>query len=298
MQAKGDQAQLRHATQQVLDRALAKASDEATHRFCAILGDTVLQSSETRAGNAARAAADCGSDIPMAATSALSLQDDGLPHQKRNRTRATAQTGDEWHHGEQALSDVRASSVRPSAGSTDMFAERPFGESWGVRTNRRQATALIATVLATASSPLGNVAEWLMDRQSTPGSGGRLLASHIEISNSLASLYRTVNPLAVLPMATAYADDLLSHFDDADSAEFACVVVSVHAQVGLWACHANLPSHAHRYLATACEIAASGRDDPCMRERWVAWPIQPTWGPLLSGEFLATHTTHQGRTLA
>lgn len=43
MEAKGEQAQPRHATQQILDRVLATAPEEARQRLGAILGNTILQ---------------------------------------------------------------------------------------------------------------------------------------------------------------------------------------------------------------------------------------------------------------
>jgi len=66
----------------------------------------------------------------------------------------------------------------------------------------------------------------------------------------------------MLPLASAYADDLLDRFDRVATAELAHLVVGVHAQVGLWACHANVPAQAYRYLSTACEVAAAADDRP------------------------------------
>lgn len=38
------------------------------------------------------------------------------------------------------------------------------------------------------------------------------------------------------------------------------MVVGVHCQLGLWACHSHQPARACRYLSTAYELAASGSD--------------------------------------
>lgn len=198
MEAKGDQAHLRHATQQLFDNALAEASEAAKRRFCAILGNTGLRSA-------------------AAATS-------------------------------------EAIGPAPDGGVSRSTQE--------VETNRRRATTMIATMLSAASGPAGEVAGWLVDRSPRATPDRMLLAGHAQIGELLAGMYRAVDPRAVLPMATAYADDLLDQRDQAEGVEFTRVVVGVHAQVGLWACHADRPSHAHRYLATACEIAASSGDPP------------------------------------
>lgn len=223
MEAKGDHAQLRHATQQVLDHALAKASDEATQRFCAILGDMVLQSSEASTSDVASEAAGDGTDSSVPATLVLSsLKEDAYQSQSRTQT-IIAEPSDELH-SDQRRADVRAPTAWSSTDSIDAATERMPEETWGVETNRRRAATLIATLVAAVSSPVGSVAGLFMDRRPRPGSDRRLLAAHVEIGDLLASLYRTVDPRAVLPMATAYADDLLDQFADTDSAEFACLL--------------------------------------------------------------------------
>jgi hypothetical protein len=77
----------------------------------------------------------------------------------------------------------------------------------------------------------------------------------------LAGLYCSADPRAVLPMATAYADDVLGllgrPMDDRDRARLNVIVVGVHAQTGLWACHAGDWAGAYRELATACDVAAA-----------------------------------------
>lgn len=132
------------------------------------------------------------------------------------------------------------------------------------QTNRRTAATLMATMLAAMGQPALDAVDRIIDGRARSKIDRRLLASHMEIAEHLASLYRGADPRATLPMATAYADDLLNlceHHGDSE-AELSHLVVGVHAQVGLWSCHANLPAQARRYLATACELAASTGDRP------------------------------------
>lgn len=126
----------------------------------------------------------------------------------------------------------------------------------GFETDRRTVAALIAATLVGA----GSLESLRLANAHAPSMGRGLVAAHAEVGDMLAGMYRSVDPRVVLPMATAYADDLLDQYDGADSAEFSRLVVDVHAQVGLWACHANRSAHAQRYLATACEVAASTQD--------------------------------------
>src|SRR5690606_38293005 len=104
--------QLRHATQQVLDDALVKASDEATQRFCAILGDMVLQPGEESTSEVASEAAGGGTDSSTAATLVLSSLKEDAPYQSQSRTQAIiAQPSDELH-SDQRLPGVRAPAAR------------------------------------------------------------------------------------------------------------------------------------------------------------------------------------------
>jgi len=89
----------------------------------------------------------------------------------------------------------------------------------------------------------------------------RLVSGHEELSATLAGMYRSADPRAVLPMATAYADSVLGLLErpmaDRDRARLNVVAVGVHAQTGLWACHAGRWANAYRHLATACDLAAA-----------------------------------------
>jgi len=91
-----------------------------------------------------------------------------------------------------------------------------------------------------------------------------LLTCHVEVSETLASMYRMADPRAVLSMAATYADELLELYERHGDTptELAHLAAGVHAQVGLWCCHANLTAHALRYLATTCELADSTGDRP------------------------------------
>ncbi len=123
-------------------------------------------------------------------------------------------------------------------------------------TNRRTAATLIATLLAGAGQSTTALAGWLNSTRTPRPTRGQL-AAHVEMGELLAGMYRSTSPQAALPLIAAYADDLLGTYGNADSAEVANLIVSMHAQVGLWACHADQPALAYRYLATACEIAST-----------------------------------------
>ncbi len=88
-----------------------------------------------------------------------------------------------------------------------------------------------------------------------------LVSGHEELAMLLAGLYCSADPRAVLPMAAAYAESVLGLLDrpmaDRDRARLTVVVVGVHAQTGLWACHAGRWASAYRQLATACDVAAA-----------------------------------------
>jgi hypothetical protein len=132
-------------------------------------------------------------------------------------------------------------------------------------TKRRQALGLMGAAFTTLGSALDlealermNLGHTHIDR--------RLVLAHLELAETMASLYRSSDPRVSLPPTMAYADSLLELLDttmsDAERAELVTVAVGVHAQVGLWACHMHRGSLAYRYLATAAEIAATVDDRP------------------------------------
>jgi hypothetical protein len=132
-------------------------------------------------------------------------------------------------------------------------------------TKRREAIAFTGKTLTVALQPafLESV-----ERSEIGSFRGRvdkkLVSAHQEISQSLAGLYRSADPRSFLHMMTAYADELLNLLDTtmsaSDRAALNTVVVGVHAQAGLWACHMHRPSVAYRYLATSREVAAAAGD--------------------------------------
>ncbi|MGH3736896.1 MAG: helix-turn-helix domain-containing protein [Micromonosporaceae bacterium] len=125
-------------------------------------------------------------------------------------------------------------------------------------TNRRDVNKLAAMLpmVASGSMLVRPIRFARVDR--------RLIASHREIAETLATLYRGGEASAMLPMAIGYADSLLELLDspmgDREHRELSSIAVGVHAQIGLWACHLYRTATAHRYLATACDLAASTRD--------------------------------------
>jgi transcriptional regulator with XRE-family HTH domain len=131
--------------------------------------------------------------------------------------------------------------------------------SMGDETNRRSAIALVTRGLgAAAGMSIFDVGFPAPSRGHRIDS--RLMASYVEAADALAGLYRTVDSRVILPAATRFADELLELYDGrADTAPIGLVdlVVNVHCQVGLWACHAHLTALARRYLATACDLAAT-----------------------------------------
>jgi hypothetical protein len=102
-------------------------------------------------------------------------------------------------------------------------------------TRRREAIVFTAKTLAAALQPA--IFE-TVERYGTGSSRGRvdkkLVSAHREISQVLAGLYRSADPRSVLPMMTAYADELLGLLDapmsDSDRAALNTMVVGVHAQ--------------------------------------------------------------------
>ena len=122
-------------------------------------------------------------------------------------------------------------------------------------------TASASRPAAAAGLPLPSVGQHWAD-----GSGHvdhRLLAGYEEVAEVLATMYRSVDPRAVLSIAAAYAGELMAAYDRQEGSvaeALAVLVVGVHCQVGLWACHAHQPARARPYLATACDVAASMDD--------------------------------------
>jgi transcriptional regulator with XRE-family HTH domain len=135
----------------------------------------------------------------------------------------------------------------------------------GGDTNRRHLLTLL-------TQGLGAVAGRSLFDPATRGSMARpdavdrrLIASHTEVAEALASMYRTADPRSVLSMAVAYADDLLRLYDEQaaePSPELTTLVVGIHCQVGLWAYHAGQTVTAYRHLATGCAVAAAAGDRP------------------------------------
>ncbi|MGH8886231.1 MAG: helix-turn-helix domain-containing protein [Egibacteraceae bacterium] len=93
-----------------------------------------------------------------------------------------------------------------------------------------------------------------------------LIAAHEDEAAALASRYRNADPRVALPTATVYADSVLEllarPMTDRDRARLYVVAVGVHAQTGLWACHASRWTDAYRHLATACDLAACAGNPP------------------------------------
>jgi hypothetical protein len=94
----------------------------------------------------------------------------------------------------------------------------------------------------------------------------RLIRANEELAETLAGLYRGGDPRISLPPTIALANNLLELLDlpmsEAVRADLAALVVGVHCQVGLWACHMHKGNLALRYLATACEIGSLSGDRP------------------------------------
>ena len=158
--------------------------------------------------------------------------------------------------------------IRDGRASLDLPGQEGCEQREDPATNRRDAAKLITMLLAVASPPAIDVLMRLADRRSRRSLDTRDLAGHVELADALGGMYRSADPRLMLPMACAYADSLLEIVDDLSpgAVDVAPVVVGVHAQVGLWACHADRPSLAYRYLALACEVAAS-TDDPALHAR-------------------------------
>ena len=127
---------------------------------------------------------------------------------------------------------------------------------------RRALGAVAAGVLAACTAAIPHSA-----RRAERGGDAAWLVEQVAVGDGLAGLYRASDPRLVWPAAAAYADVLLEvlHRDGAgargaEHLELINLVVGVHAQVGLWAVHADRPGQAHRYLACAREVAETGSD--------------------------------------
>ncbi|MGH3838331.1 MAG: helix-turn-helix domain-containing protein, partial [Pseudonocardiaceae bacterium] len=155
--------------------------------------------------------------------------------------------------------------------STMSIADRQDGRGQEDATKRREAIAFTGKALTAALQPVFFEA---VERSGIGSCRGqvdkKLVSAHQEISQVLAGLYRSADPRSVLPMITAYADELIDLLDasmsDSDRAALNTIVVGVHAQAGLWACHMHRSSVAYRYLATSREVAAA-TGDPSLQAR-------------------------------
>lgn len=162
--------------------------------------------------------------------------------------------------------DMPASERRTATDASTMStADGQDGQGQEDATKRREAIAFTGKALTAAVQPVFFEA---VERSKAGSCRGRvdkkLVSAHQEISQALAGLYRSADPRSVLPMITAYADELLDLLDvpmsDSNRATLNTVVVGVLAQAGLWACHMHRPSVAYRYLATSREVAAATGD--------------------------------------
>lgn len=168
--------------------------------------------------------------------------------------------------------DLPAGRRRPAADASIMsIADGQDDQAQEDTTKRREAIAFTGKALAVALQPAFFEA---IERSGVGSYRGRvdskLVSAHQEISQVLARLYRSADPRSVLPMMTAYSDELLDLFDatmsDSDRAALNAIVVGVHAQAGLWACHMHRSSVAYRYLAISREVAAA-TGDPSLHAR-------------------------------
>ncbi|MGH3903863.1 MAG: hypothetical protein ACRDTE_06705, partial [Pseudonocardiaceae bacterium] len=138
-------------------------------------------------------------------------------------------------------------------------------------TKRRDAIAFTGKTLAAVLPPtILETVDRLGIGRSEKQIDTKLVGAHQETAWALAGLYRSADPRSALPVMTAYADQLLDLLDspmsERDRAALDVIVVGVHAQAGLWACHMHRPSVAYRYLATSREVAAAS-GDPALRAR-------------------------------
>jgi hypothetical protein len=132
-------------------------------------------------------------------------------------------------------------------------------------TKRREAVALTGTTLAAILQPaMFETVDRLGTGSPQTKLDNKLVTAHQDTAQALAELYRSADPRSVLPIVTAYADQLLDVLDapmgDYERAALNTIAVGVHAQAGLWACHMHRPTLAYRYLATSREVAAASGD--------------------------------------
>lgn len=158
-------------------------------------------------------------------------------------------------------------SWRPTTANASMMRleDVPHSQSEEDVTKRREAIAFTGTALAAAlQSPIFETVDRLAIDSSRRRVDEKLVAAHQETAQALAELYRSVDPRSVLPIMTAYADQLLDLLDapmgDSDRAALNTIAVGAHAQAGLWACHMHRSSLAYRYLATSRAVAAASGD--------------------------------------
>lgn len=168
--------------------------------------------------------------------------------------------------------DMPASPRRTATDTSTMStADGHDGRDQEDATKRREAIEVTGKALTVALQPA------LVEAVERPGIGScrgrvdkKLVSAHQEICQVLAGLYRSADPRSILPMMTAYGDELLDLLDvpmsDSDRAALNTMVVGVHAQVGLLACHMHRSSVAYRYLATSREVAAA-TGDPSLHAR-------------------------------
>jgi transcriptional regulator with XRE-family HTH domain len=136
----------------------------------------------------------------------------------------------------------------------------------GSPSKRRQALGLLWTAFAGSVAPdvlaaLERVADPTPSRVDR-----RLIRANEELAETLAGLYGRGDPRISLPPTIALANNLLEllglPMSEAVRADLMALVVGVHCQVGLWACHLHRGTLALRYLATACEIGSLSGDRP------------------------------------
>jgi len=130
---------------------------------------------------------------------------------------------------------------------------------------RREAITLVGKALTAVTAPgILSTVERVASGHRRERVDRRLVSAHEEVAEALAGLYRSTDPRSALPTAIAHADELLNLLDapmgDNERVALNAIVVGVHAQVGLWACHMHRSSLAYRYLATGCEVAAAAHD--------------------------------------
>lgn len=96
------------------------------------------------------------------------------------------------------------------------------------------------------------------------GVDATLVAAHERLSAELAAKYRHGNPRILLPLVSAYADDVLGLLNqpmaDAHRARLDAVVVGAHAQAGMTAFNAGRWAVAYRHLVVAVDVAAVSGD--------------------------------------